>query len=164
MKQINEHVIRKIWLKHDPEWSLGIPWGSPGWSLDGLWGAAAASGERSRPFLAKSQTSQTTMKCTGSTNVSILGLGRDQKSTKNRSLAQKVVPASNGPLNFRASIFFLNFGLDASSILNSKSMEKIDAFFQSLACFFKSGGSVNPCTGAVFWVPFTFFVSEACGK
>ena len=58
------------------------------------------------------------------------------KSTKNRSFAPKGGPGSDYlPICFAESVF-LYFGLEFSSILGVKSMEKIDACFQSCAHFF----------------------------
>ena len=59
-----------------------------------------------------------------------------QKSTKNRSLAQKGVSGSVFLSIFLANGVFLTFGLDFSSIFDEKSMKKWMHFFKAARNFF----------------------------
>ena len=119
MKQINEKMFRKKLLKHNPEWSpggpLGVLWRSPGGSLEASWHVPGASGEQSGPFLEKSQRSFEKMEVQGSQTSPFWDPAGPQKSTKDRSLAPKVVPRIDVSSIFPENIVFLTFGLDFSS-------------------------------------------------
>ena len=115
MKQINEKMFRNNLLRIHPEWSPGGPlegpWKVPGTSPGPLEGSPDPFWRSRKDHLKKRNVQ-------GIQKSQFWDPAGTQKSTKNRSLAQKIVPRIDFSSILPANIVFLTFGLDLSLIFN----------------------------------------------